>query len=188
MQEETSLVFFYAKQVPFVEASGRVLAGVGKINKIIASEAYEGSNNRFGAAYWEHMILHSIRKEGKNGFLLPYHSAIEYQQETPSFDVADLAVIVPNDKRFEFSYGTEHVSNDSAIRVLLDCIKSLEKAEDIDYAKQLSILFCSYTHSKTWMIDHKKNIILLIQLKSAKTELLWIKHLQSFKAFWKLIQ
>ena len=131
LQEKTSLVFFYAKQVPFVESSGRVLAGVGKINKIIASEAYEGSNNRFGAAYWEHMILHSIRKDGKNGFLLPYHSAIEYQQETPSFDVAELAVIVPNDKRFEFSYGTEHVSNDSAIRVLLDCIKSLEKAEEL---------------------------------------------------------
>lgn len=131
LQEEASLVFFYAKQVPFVEDSGRVLAGVGKIIKIIASEAYEGSNSRFGAAYWEHMILHSIRKDGKNGFLLPYHSAIEYQQETPSFDVAELAVIVPNDKRFEFSYGTEHVSNDSAIRVLLDCIKSLERAEEL---------------------------------------------------------
>ncbi|MFN8238584.1 MAG: hypothetical protein U0T77_10475 [Chitinophagales bacterium] len=131
LQEEKSLVFFYAKQVPFVEASGRVLAGVGKINKIITSDAYEGSNSRFGAAYWEHMILHSIRKDGKNGFLLPYHAAIEYQQETPGFDVADLAVIVPNDKRFEFSYGTEHVSNDSAIRVLLDCIKSLEKAEEL---------------------------------------------------------
>ncbi len=129
LQEETSLVFFYAKQVPFVEESGRVLAGVGKINKIIPSEAYEGSNNRFGAAYWEHMVLHSIRKDGKNGFLLPYHAAIEYQAEDPTFDVAELAVVVPNDKRFEFSYGTEHVSNDSAIRVLLDCIKSLEKAE-----------------------------------------------------------
>lgn len=131
LQEEISLVFFYAKQVPFVEASGRVLAGVGKINKIIASEAYEGSNNRFGAAYWEHMILHSIRKDGKNGFLLPYHSGIEYQLDNPIFDVAELAVVVPNDKRFEFSYGTEHVSNDSAIRVLLDCIKSLEKAEEL---------------------------------------------------------
>jgi hypothetical protein len=62
------------------------------------------------------------------------------------------------------------------------------KAEDIDYAKQLSILFCSFPNSKPWMLDHKKNIILLIQLKSAKTELLWINHLQSFKAFWKLIQ
>jgi ATP-dependent exoDNAse (exonuclease V) alpha subunit len=129
LQEETSLVFFYAKQVPFVEESGRVLAGVGKINKILASEAYEGSNSRFGAAYWEHMILHSIRKDGKNGFLLPYHAAIEYQAENPTFDVAELAVVVPNDKRFEFSYAAEHVSNDSAIRVLLDCIKSLEKAE-----------------------------------------------------------
>jgi ATP-dependent exoDNAse (exonuclease V) alpha subunit len=129
LQEETSLVFFYAKQVPFVEESGRVLAGVGKINKIIPSEAYEGSNSRFGAAYWEHMILHSIRKDGKNGVLLPYHAAIEYQAEDPTFDVAELAVVVPNDKRFEFSYAAEHVSNDSAIRVLLDCIKSLEKAE-----------------------------------------------------------
>lgn len=129
LQEETSLVFFYAKQVPFVEESGRVLAGVGKIKKIIPSEAYEGSNNRFGAAYWEHMVMHSIRQDSKNGFLLPYHAAIEYQEDDPMFDVAELAVVVPNDKRFEFSYGTEHVSNDSAIRVLLDCIKSLEKAE-----------------------------------------------------------
>lgn len=131
LQEETSLVFFYAKQVPFVEESGRVIAGVGKIKKIIPSEAYEGSNNRFGAAYWEHMVMHSIRKDGKNGFLMPYHSAIAYQEEHPEFDIATLAVIVPNDKRFEFSYAAEHVSNDSAIRVLLESIKSLEKAEEL---------------------------------------------------------
>ncbi len=131
LQEETSLIFFYAKQVPFVEESGRVLAGVGKIKKIIPSEAYEGSNSRFGAAYWEHMVLHSVRPNGKEGFLLPYHEAIKYQVDNPNFDLAELAVIVPNDKRFEFSYGTEHVSNDSAIRVLLECIKSLEKAETL---------------------------------------------------------
>jgi ATP-dependent exoDNAse (exonuclease V) alpha subunit len=129
LQEGSSLVFFYAKQVPFVEESGRVLAGVGKIKKIIPSGPYEGSNKRFGAAYWEHMILHSIREDSKNGFILPYHQAIAYQAEHPAFDAAELAVIVPKDKQFEFSYATEHVSNDSAIRVLLDCIKSLEKAE-----------------------------------------------------------
>ncbi len=129
LEAETSLVFFYAKQTPFVEESGRVLVGVGKINKIIPSEAYEGSNNRFGAAYWEHMILHSIRKDGKNGFLLPYHEALEYQKENTEFDVAELAVIVPHDKRFEFSYAAEHVSNDSAIRVLLACLQVIEKAD-----------------------------------------------------------
>ena len=84
---------------------------------------------RFSAAYWEHMVMHSVREDGKNGFLLPYHDALSYQEENPEFDVADLAVIGPNDKRFEFSYAAEHVSNDSAIRVLLDCVKSLEKAE-----------------------------------------------------------
>jgi ATP-dependent exoDNAse (exonuclease V) alpha subunit len=144
LQEESSLVFFYAKQVPFVESSGRVLAGVGKINKIIPSEAYEGSNKRFGAAYWEHMILHSIRQDNKNGFLLPYHNALEYQQEYPDFDIAELAVVVPRDKQFEFSYGTEHVSNDSAIRVLLDCIKSLEKAEELEIGT-------NHQHSIQWI-------------------------------------
>lgn len=131
LQPESSLVFFYAKQVPFVEASGRVLAGVGRIKRIIPSEAYEGSSKRFGAAYWEHMILHSIRADNKDGFILPYHQALEYQKEHPEFDPADLAVVVPSDKQFEFSYATEHVSNDSAIRVLLDCIRSLEEAEKL---------------------------------------------------------
>lgn len=151
LQEETSLVFFYAKQVPFVESSGRVLAGVGRINKIIPSEKYEGSNSRFGAAYWEHMILHSIRKDGKNGFLLPYHSAIEYQNQNPEFDIADLAVIVPNDKRFEFSYAAEHVSNDSAIRVLLDCLKSLEKAEELGIGE-------NHQASIKWIHDEISNL------------------------------
>ena len=128
-EEKTSLVFFYAKQVPFIEDSSRVLIGVGRINKIIPSEAYEGSDNRFGAAYWEHMILHSIRPDGKDGFLLPYHEGLEYQKEHPGFDMSELAVCIPNDKRFEFSYGGEHVSNDSAIRVLLACMQSLEKAQ-----------------------------------------------------------
>ncbi|MGR3809082.1 AAA family ATPase [Jiulongibacter sp. NS-SX5] len=131
LQADSSLVFFYAKQVPFVEESGRVLAGVGRIKKIISSEAYEGSNKRFGAAYWEHMILHSIRQDNKDGFILPYHQALEYQKEHPEFDPAELAVVVPSDKQFEFSYATEHVSNDSAIRVLLDCIHSLEEAEKL---------------------------------------------------------
>lgn len=134
-EKESSLVFFYAKQVPFVEDSGRVLTGVGKIKKIIPSQPYEGSNDRFGAAYWEHMVIHSIRENGGEGFLLPYHEALKHQEENLDFDVRELAVVVPNDKTFEFSYASEHVSNDSAIRVLLDCLKSLEKAESLGIGK-----------------------------------------------------
>lgn len=129
LKEDVSLVFFYAKQVPFYEERGRVLIGVGKIKKIIPSEAYEGSNKRFGAAYWEHMILHSVRPKGTDGFLLPYHEAMEYEKEHPDFNISELTVVVPRDKTFEFSFASEHVSNDAAIRILLDCIKSLERAD-----------------------------------------------------------
>ena len=131
LKEETSLVFIYAKEVPFIEESGRVLVGVGRIKKIIPSEKYEGSNKCFAAAYWEHMILHTIRKDEKDGFLLPYHDTLKYQTEHPDFNPEELSVIIPTDKRFEFSYAAEHVSSDSAIRILLDCINSLEKAKEL---------------------------------------------------------
>ena len=61
------------------------------------------------------------------------------------------------------------------------------KSEDIDYAKQLAILFHIQPNSKAWQEKHKKNIQLLIQLKSAKTELPWVKHLQKFKGFWEYL-
>lgn len=129
LEPETSLVFFYAKQVPFVESPGRVITGVGRIKKIVPSGKYEGSNAKFGSAYWENMVVHSIRPEMEDGFLLPYHAAIEYADEHADFDLADLAVIAPDDKWLEFSYAAEHVSNDTAIRVLLDCQNVWEKAE-----------------------------------------------------------
>jgi hypothetical protein len=108
----------------------------------------------------------------------------------PDFDSEVLSQRITYYINSQFDGNREKATN-QCFRILKEAlainVKSW-KAEDIDYAKQLSVLFCSYSNSKTWMIDHKKNIILLIQLKSAKNELLWIKHLQSFNAFWKLIQ
>lgn len=131
-ENNSSLVFFYAKQVPFVEESGRVLIGVGRIKDILPSEPYKGSNSKFSASYWEHMVLHSIRPDCTDGFLLPYHAAIDYQQEHPNFDPAILAVKTPDDKALEFSYASEHVATDSVIRVLYQCVKSIELAKELD--------------------------------------------------------
>lgn len=130
-ENKSSLVFFYAKQIPFVEDSGKVLVGVGRINDILPCEDYKGSDSKFSAAYWEHMILHSIRPECTDGFLLPYHAAIEHQIENPNFDPAVLAVKTPDDKALEFSYASEHVATDSAIRVLYQCVKSIELAKEL---------------------------------------------------------
>jgi hypothetical protein len=131
----SSLVFAYAKQVPFVEDNRKVLIGVGKINDIKPSEAYEGSNEKFGTAYWEHMISHSIRNDCKDGFLLPYNEATNFQKTNPEFDINDIIVSIPDDKHLEFSYASEHVSNDAAIRILLECLQAFERAEEYGIGK-----------------------------------------------------
>lgn len=131
----SSLVFAYAKQVPFIEDNRKVLIGVGKINDIKPSQAYEGSNEKFGTAYWEHMVLHGIRNDNKEGFLLPYHEAIAFQKTNPDFNINEISVSIPDDKHFEFSYASEHVSSDAAIRILLDCLQAIEKADEYGIGK-----------------------------------------------------
>jgi len=130
IESDNSLVFFYAKQVPFVEASGRVLVGVGRVLEVHKSGEYEGSGNPLKVSYWEHNVLHSIRPDCRDGFLLPYHEALIFAENNPEFDPAEIAVIVPHDKQIEFSYATEHVGSDTSIRVLLSCIKPIEKAKE----------------------------------------------------------
>ena len=92
---------------------------------------------------------------------------------------------------------TNHINahfNGDRQKALTVCFKQLKeslsidktwKPEDIEYAEQLAVLFHIQPNSKAWQLKHKKNIQLMIQLKSAKTELTWVKHLQKFKAFWK---
>jgi ATP-dependent exoDNAse (exonuclease V) alpha subunit len=147
LEENTSLVFLYAKQVPFYEGSGRVLVGVGRILHIEESGKYGNSKKgSLECGYWEHMIQHSIRKEFKDGFLLPYHEAIKYQLTNPEFNVSDLAVITPQDKGIEFSFAAEHVSNDTSIRVLLQCLASIETAEKYGIG-------VNHTEIKQWIHD-----------------------------------
>ena len=107
----------------------------------------------------------------------------------PNFDSEVLSQRITNyiNTQFEGNREKALIYSFKQLKEALSINTTAWKAEEIDYAKQLSILFCSYPDSKKWIIDHKKNIILLIQLKSAKTELHWIKHLQQFKAFWKLV-
>jgi len=128
-----SLSFFYAKEVPFVEENNRVLIGLGEITSIIQPKAFDTSSDTgFVSMPWEHMVSHSIRPDFRNGFIFPYHQAIEYQKEHPNFDPKSIAVIIPNEFRFEFSYATEHVSHDFAIYILRESIKKIELAKKLE--------------------------------------------------------
>jgi len=151
-ENNSSLVFFYAKQVPFVEESGKILVGVGRIKDILPSESYKGSNSTFSASYWEYMVMHSIRPDCVDGFLLPYHAALEYQKEYPNFDPAILTVKTPDDKALEFAYASEHVATDSAIRVLYQCVKSIELAKDLDIGEHQDRIL-SWIHNEVARLE-----------------------------------
>jgi hypothetical protein len=75
VRPETSLVFFYAKQVSFVEdISRRVLVGVGRVKNVAKPIEYEYSGSLAGkirSMLWECMVMHSIRPDETDGFLLP---------------------------------------------------------------------------------------------------------------------
>lgn len=107
----------------------------------------------------------------------------------PDFDSELLSQRITNFINSNFASNREKAINQcfKQFKEALNINTKSWKSEDIDYAKQLSILFCSYPDYKKWLMSNKKNILLLIKLKSAKTELQWIKHLQNFKAFWKLV-
>ena len=137
LEPEQSLCFFYAKQVPFVEdaAGGRILIGVGRVLHVGAAEEYayttKDLKGKLRSMLWERMVQHSIRPDFKDGFLLPYHAAIDRAAEDPEFDPARIAALSPADRLLEFSHASQLVSHDGAIASLLACAESLRKATGV---------------------------------------------------------
>lgn len=132
IRPEESLCFFYAKQVPFLEDTGgkRVIVGVGRVKSVAPSIEYRYNQpGDIRSLVWDRMVQHSIRSDFKDGFLLPYHAAMELAQSKPDFDPAEIAAFAPSDRILEFSYGAEHVTHDGAIAGLLACAASLNKAK-----------------------------------------------------------
>jgi hypothetical protein len=135
VKPEESLVFFYAKQVPLVEDTGRrVIVGVGKVTGIgkLTEYEYNGpTEGKIRSLLWERMVTHSIRPDFNDGFLMPYHEALEKSNNGKAFDPAEVVAFAPEDRFEEFSYATEHVGHDAAISALLSCRAALLRAAEL---------------------------------------------------------
>lgn len=126
-----SLVVAYAKQVPFIDDSKRVVMGVGFVSSVTEPPEHKHTNEgELRSILWETMIGHTIRNDRKNGFLLPYREMIEYAETHPDFDIRTITVFAEDDYFEEFSYATEHLSYDAVISVLLQTIKALGIIKD----------------------------------------------------------
>ncbi len=114
-----SLIFPYYKQVPFIEDNRRVIAGIGNILSKVEIHEYksDGSSNEKNYI-WETNVAHSIRDDGTDGFLMPYHEISEYARQNPDFDVTSVTLFEASGFRAEFSYAAEWVSYDAVIDIL----------------------------------------------------------------------
>ncbi|MGB5147003.1 MAG: AAA family ATPase [Porticoccaceae bacterium] len=129
LQPQASLTLFYAKHVPFVEGTGRVLIGAGRITSIGALTEYKREGEGPRGMLWERPIQHSIRPKATDGFLMPYVELLQRAEQDPDLDIEPYIAHAPSEHWSEFSYGSELVTHDGAISALLALDAALARME-----------------------------------------------------------
>jgi hypothetical protein len=121
-----SLVFAYLKHSPFQEQrTDRLLVGAARITRATPPPMWNQSGNPpFTSSMWETVVEHSLRPDMADGILLPYQQLVRLMDEGHDTDKA--LAWAPEGRVVEFSYVTEHLSDDAAIEALT----SLQSAVD----------------------------------------------------------
>lgn len=130
LREGDSLCLFYAKHVPFVEGTARVLLGAGRIKKIGKLSEYDRKGEGARGMLWERPVQHSIRPKGEDGFLIPYVELLARAEEDPTLDLERYVAKAPEEHWEEFSYASELVRHDGAIASLLAMDLALGRIHD----------------------------------------------------------
>ncbi len=129
VEPQKTLCFFYAKQTPLSEDPRRVIVGVGRVTGLGPQIEYSyQAEGELRSVVWERNIIHSIRPDFRDGFLLPYHQLLDRAARDPSFDPSPCVAFAPEESWEEYSYGSEHVRHDTAISSLLVCAEALREA------------------------------------------------------------
>lgn len=143
VKQDESLVFFYTKsRQPLFEGISRLVVGIGLVKSIEPTCYYQNTTKPDAAKHpiWERGVEHTLRPAGIGGFLVPYH---EYLAPTGDADLdlerrtkARELMIVPEDAHIvQFSYRTEHVSDDAAVSALTQAIRVVDLVREHGIAK-----------------------------------------------------
>ena len=141
LKPERSLVFFYCKEgQPLGDTISRLVMGVGRIANVAQPKAFDVSKKKPTHLMWDLLIRHTIRPDGEDGFLLPYHDYL-----APTGDDAEDArrqrllqeIAVPADPAHVrvFSYAAELAPADIALSTLVRCLESVRKIREHGIAK-----------------------------------------------------
>ena len=133
LTEQKSLAFFYTKEGhPLGDGIRRLIVGLGRITKVGKREHYDTVDGKTGYPLWDRVISHSIRFDGDDGFLLPYHQYLSPTGD-PSEDarraelVKEIVVIPPHEHVGDFSYGSELTDADVALSILSRALVAVRK-------------------------------------------------------------
>ena len=135
-----SLVFFYTKSGhPLGEAISRLVIGVGTIEFISDQLRYKSST---ASTYpmWDRKFRHSIRPDGHNGFLIPYHDYLDTTGDAEEDSrrrelLNEIAVIPELSQTAAFSFAGELSSADVALSTLVKCLDVLRKVREHGISK-----------------------------------------------------
>jgi AAA domain len=137
---EHSLVFFYTKEgQPVGEGISRLVVGVGHILTVGSLMRYESAKKET-YPFWDRIIRHSIRPEGENGFLLPYHDYLEptgdAKEDERRLELLPKIAVEPDRAQTRaFSYGAELASADVVLSTLQRCLESVRLIRSHGIAK-----------------------------------------------------
>ncbi|WP_437991311.1 AAA family ATPase [Sorangium sp. So ce145] len=138
---ERSLVFFYCKEgQPLGDTISRLVMGVGRITAIAPPKSYDTAKKKPSYGMWDRLIQHSIRPDGDDGFLLPYHDYLEPTGD-PGEDARRLTqlreIAVPADPAHlrVFSYAAELAPADIALSTLVRCLEAVRRIRTHGIAK-----------------------------------------------------
>ncbi len=140
LTDEKSLVFFYCKEgQPLGDRVSRLIVGVARILKTGKVIPYKSTQPKT-YPLWDRIIQHSIRPEGSDGFLLPFHQYI-HPTGDPTEDarrldlLAEIAVPADGPYTRTFSYGAELATTDIVLSLLVRCLEAVRRVRKHGIAK-----------------------------------------------------
>lgn len=134
IKPQESLVFFYAKRTPLTDDPRRVIIGIGRVTGVSGPTEYayqDRPDDGLRSMVWERNVSHSIRPEIGDGFLLPYQELLALAAGGTDFDPAPYVLHAPEEHWDAFSMGSEHVSHDQAVSVLLSAASVISRYEEL---------------------------------------------------------
>ena len=130
---DESLILFYTKSGhPLGDHINRLVVGLGLVKGVGPLLRYDSTS---GTTYplWDRVVRHSIRPDGSEGFLLPYHDYLEPtgnpdEDEHRQALLSEIMVVPEPSHITAFSYAGEHAGADVALSAL---VRSLEAVRAI---------------------------------------------------------